>query len=174
MKVQNVNIKNSEKIEVKEDTVFVLELSDEKLDCDLEFLFEKEGVTAQVNGAFRLNKGQKLNLTTNSIHKVPNTSCNVVIKEVLEDKAESNYIGKILIDKKAPKTTSFLEHKVLVIGEGTKTTSEPILEIETDDVKASHGATTGRISEEQIYYLMSRGLDKNESVDMIVEGFLRI
>ncbi|KKS59963.1 MAG: SufBD protein [candidate division WWE3 bacterium GW2011_GWF2_42_42] len=80
-------------------------------------------------------------------------------------------MGKIIIAKKAFQTNSYLNNKTLVIGEGTKNITRPILEIEADDVKASHGATTGRVRESDVYYLRSRGLTKKEAEEIIVEGF---
>ena len=80
-------------------------------------------------------------------------------------------MGKIIIAKKAFQTNSYLNNKTLVIGEGTKNITRPILEIEADDVKASHGSTTGRVREDDVYYLTSRGLTKKEAEEVIVEGF---
>jgi Fe-S cluster assembly protein SufD len=80
-------------------------------------------------------------------------------------------VGKIIIAKKAFQTNSYLNNKTLVIGEGTKNVTRPILEIEADDVKASHGATTGRVRVDDVYYLTSRGLTKKEAEEIIVEGF---
>lgn len=103
---------------------------------------------------------------------MPNTSCLVNVKGVLFDKSRSNYLGKIVIEKGAQKTNTSLEDNILSIGEKTRNHAQPILEIKADDVKASHGATTGRIDEEQIYYLMTRGLSREEAQGVIIGGFL--
>jgi Fe-S cluster assembly protein SufD len=92
------------------------------------------------------------------------------IKGVLDDSASSSYIGKILIAKAGQQTASFLSHNVLVIGNKTSNNSQPILEIDADDVKASHGATTGRI-DRQLYYLATRGLDTVTAKNLIIKGF---
>ncbi|OGC63195.1 hypothetical protein A2264_00690 [candidate division WWE3 bacterium RIFOXYA2_FULL_46_9] len=60
----------------------------------------------------------------------------------------------------------------MVVGENTKSHSQPILQIDANDVRASHGATTGRIDEEQVYYLTSRGLSAEDAQNLIIKGFL--
>lgn len=173
MKTVLQKLNENTEIPVTVDTQFVLDLSllDTRKPYVLNLLFETQGVSAEVIGLYKLKKDQEINLTTISTHKVPNTSCVVNIKGVLMDKAKSSYAGKILIEKPAQQTSSFLNQNILVLGEETVNNSQPILEIEADDVKASHGSTTGRVDENIIYYLMSRGLDKSESETLIVEGF---
>ena len=120
---------------------------------------------------YSLGVNESVVLTTSTIHKAPFTSCVTYIKGVLFDGGNSSYTGKIIIEKKAQQTNSYLNDNILVVGENTKNNSKPILEIEADDVKASHGATTGRVNEDQLYYLESRGLSEVESQNLIVEGF---
>ncbi len=172
MKTKLLKITKSVVLPVTEDTQFVLQMPEnctEPLEVSLEFV--KEGVTAEIISLFRVKEGNKVNLTTIAHHKVPYTSCMTKIKKVLEDGAESDYMGKIIIEKPAQQTSSFLEDATLILGDHTKNRSDPILEIEADDVKASHGATTGRVDKDQVYYLMSRGLTSQEAQDIIVEGF---
>lgn len=163
-------------LKVKEDTQFVLDFSDIKNKITknpIEFVvsFEKPGVTVEIVGVYFLKNGEYLNFATTAKHMVPNTTCTTIIKGVLGDDARSNYIGKIIIDKQAQQTSSFLNDSVLVVGKNTKNESQPILEIEANDVKASHGATTGRISDMQKYYLQSRGLTERKATDLVIDGF---
>lgn len=168
-------VKLSEKTELKvlEDTQFVLDVSsfDENKRYEVVLLFEKSGLEAEIIAVYKLSRGEKLNLTTAAVHKVPHTRCFTYVKGVLGDSAGSDYIGKIVINKKAQQTSSYLEDNVIVVGENTSNNSQPILEIEADDVKASHGATTGRIDEQQIYYLRTRGFNEEEAKNIIIEGF---
>lgn len=173
MKTKLLKLKQNNVIKVNEDIQYVLDFPE--FDMAKEYLvelqFEKPGITAEILGIYRLKNDQRLNLTTIAHHKAPNTTCTTNIKGVLYDNSGSNYVGKILIKKKAQQTSSYLDDSILVIGEKTKNSSQPILEIEADDVKASHGATTGRISPEMVYYLQSRGFSKKEAEEMVVEGF---
>jgi len=132
---------------------------------------EKEGVSSELMVPFNLSDNEQINLVTRSVHKVPNTSCFVRVRGALFDKAASDYVGKIVIEKGAQGTKSFLKDDVLSLGEKTKNHSQPILEIKANDVKASHGATTGRVGEKEVFYLMSRGLSGEEAKEVLVEGF---
>lgn len=152
----------------QEDTQYVLT---EGSDNHLVLNMEKKGINVEFLCLVSLKGKEEFKLTTESVHKVPNTTCMVNVKGVLFDESKSDYVGKIIIGKDAQQTVSFLEDNVLNVGDKTKNHSQPILEIEADDVKASHGATTGRVSEDQIYYLMSRGLTREEAEKNIIEGF---
>jgi len=178
--MKNKNIEeNNKEIKVIEDTQYVIideENNEEgrilKTDFNLKLIFEKKGVSAEILGIFNLEKGKEIKLVTSTKHIASNTSCNTFIKAVLNDNSSFDYKGKILIGKKGIQTNAFLHDNVLVAGENTKRNSQPILEIEANDVKASHGSTTGRIDENQFYYLKSRGLGEEEAKDLIKEGFL--
>lgn len=173
MKNVLLEIKGDNKIRVTEDSLFILH-SPSGVNPEggkFEFIFDTSGVTAKVISLFNAPTNGFYSLETISTHLVPDTSCDVKIKGVLGNKAESNYIGKIKITKDAIRTVSYLHDHVLVTGNGTKNHSQPILEIEANDVQASHGATTGRINEEDLFYLTSRGLSREEASSLIVMGF---
>lgn len=157
-------------IDVTEDTQYVF-TTDASCNVEIILNFTKSGVTAELLGIYSLSNAS-VNLTVTAWHKVPHTSCNIKIKDVLYDGGKSSFIGKIVIDKQAQQTSSFLHDEVLVIGNKVVNVSKPILEIDADDVKASHGATTGRISKDQLYYLMSRGISEQEAETIIAQGFL--
>ena len=156
---------------VTQDVDLVLDLFETENPVKLDIVFDKPGVSCHLIGMYVLNNGEKLSLETKSIHNVRNTSCLQDIRGVLRDYSDSKYIGSIIIEKEASQTESFLDDAVLVLGNGTKNQSDPILEIKNNDVKASHGSTTGRINEDEIFYLQARGLPKKEAENIIVEGF---
>ena len=174
MKTKLIKVTQNEEIKVEHDTQFVLfptSYSSEE-SFTLDFVFTKSGIKAEIIMVYILPEKGMLNVTTIANHKTPSTSCLTKVRGILMDRAVSNYVGKILIDKNAQQTSSFLEDDVLVVGHKTKNNSQPILMIEADDVRASHGATTGRINEEEVYYLATRGLERPEAEQLIVEGFL--
>ena len=168
MKTELLVSKKSIKLSPAEDTQYVL-LPKGKV--FVEVLLDKEGISVELLILLSLKDKEEIRLSTQSAHKVPNTNCMVSVKGVLFDAAKSEYVGKILIEKGAQQTVSFLEDNMLSVGSKTKNHSQPILEIEANDVKASHGATTGRVSEDQIYYLMSRGLTRKDAEKTVIEGF---
>jgi Fe-S cluster assembly protein SufD len=157
--------------QVVEDTDLILDLFETTSPVKLEIIFDKPGVSCHLIGMYVLNNGEKLDFTTIAKHESRNTSCLQDVRGVLRDNSDSKYIGSIIIEENASQTESFLDDSVLVLGQGTKNQSEPILEIKNNDVKASHGSTTGRINEDEIFYLQSRGLSKKEAENIIVEGF---
>ncbi len=96
-------------------------------------------------------------------HKVPNTFGRVVIKGVAANGARVTVDGMVKIEKGASKTDSFLEMRILLLDKKSWAVAEPKLEIENNDVRASHAATVGKIDEEQIFYLTSRGVGIDEA-----------
>ena len=172
--INHMKSKVGKEIKVVEDTQYVIIDSGKtsKTDPSLRLIFEKPGITAEVLGIFGIGKGKEIKMLTSTEHIAPSTSCNTFIKAVLNDNSSFDYLGKIIIKKTAVKTNAFLHDHVLVTGENTKRNSQPTLEIETNDVKASHASSTGRIDENQLYYLKSRGLEEQGAKDLIEEGFL--
>ncbi len=134
--------------------------------------FNGEGASAETISAFMSKGQQHTDITTNAFHNVPNTTNNILAKGVLLDESGAVYRGMIRIEKAAQKTNSYLSDHMLIVGEEAMANSIPSLQIETNDVKASHGSTKGYVGEEQMFYLMSRGMSREEAEQTIVQGFL--
>ena len=139
-----------------------------EIHCDLLENFS----SSFVNGIMFLNGNQHHELKTNINHKYENCKSSQLIKSVLLDKSNGTYQGKIYVDKRAQKTNGYQLSKALILSENSEFNSKPELEIYADDVKCSHGSTIGNIDENSIFYLMSRGLTRDQANKMIVEGFL--
>ncbi len=114
-------------------------------------------------------KGQ---LRTAMVHLEPNTRANVQVKAVLDGQSKLTFDGLIKIVPHAQKTQSYLREDVLLLSKDAQSLGKPQLEIEANDVKASHGSTIGRINEEQLFYLGSRGVEREDSKNIIVQGFV--
>jgi Fe-S cluster assembly protein SufD len=125
-----------------------------------------------INGIMLLNGDQHHELKTNVNHKYENCKSSQLVKSVLLGKSNGTYQGKIYVDERAQKTNGYQLSKALILSKESQFNSKPELEIYADDVKCSHGSTTGNIDENSIFYLMSRGLTKDQANKMIVEGFL--
>jgi len=119
-----------------------------------------------------VNPGETVNLTTISRYTKPHQTGVVEIRAVVRENAFLKLEGTIIIAKGAELVEGFLRQKVLLVGENARAVAIPELEIECNEVKASHAASVGRIDEEQIFYLMSRGLSKKEAEELIIEAFL--
>jgi Fe-S cluster assembly protein SufD len=108
---------------------------------------------------------------TEHIHRHGNTYSDLDFKVVLEDEARSAYTGQIHIDLEARDSEAYQENRNLLLDKTCRAESIPELEILNEDVRCTHGATVGPIDEEQVYYLMTRGLPRHEAERAIVEGF---
>jgi FeS assembly protein SufD len=135
-------------------------------------IMKGEGATAEdVEIIFGIND-QSFDVTSNLIHYGPNTRGRVLSKSVMKDKSKSLFKGMIKIDKNGKSAESFLAGHAILLDKGAKSDTIPGLEIETNEVRATHSASVAQIDENQIFYLMSRGLSNEEAKREIVSGFL--
>jgi Fe-S cluster assembly protein SufD len=104
-------------------------------------------------------------------HQAPHTRSNLDFKVVLTGRARSAYTGLIRIASDAPSSEAYQENRNLLLTEGTKADSIPELEILTDEVMCTHGATVGSLDPDHLFYLASRGIPRREAARMIVGGF---
>jgi Fe-S cluster assembly protein SufD len=108
---------------------------------------------------------------TQQNHLAPHTTSDLLFKGALVGESQSVWQGMIYVAKNATKTDGYQTNRNLILDRRAKADSIPGLEILTDDVRCSHGATVGKIDQEQVYYLESRGLQRTEAERLIVEGF---
>ena len=175
-KAQNKNIRYSyNNIEQDNNSVsetFVLSsgsnFSKNEINCNL----KGEYSSAFVNGIFSLNDGQHHEIRTIINHLVENTKSYQLIKSVLGKNSKSAYQGKIFVDSKAQKTDGYQLSKAILLDETSEFNAKPELEIYADDVKCSHGSASGSLDENSIFYLMSRGLNYQQSKELLINGFL--
>jgi len=143
-----------------------------KSECKVIIKLAGLGAKVQVSGLFHGQASDKHEFEVVLHHQAAKTKGDILIMGVYEDKARGFFSGLIKIDPKAQGTDSFFTNNNLLLDEAS-VVSIPRLEIGTNKVKASHGSTTSRVNEEQLYYLMSRGLPEKIARCMIVEGFLQ-
>lgn len=132
-----------------------------------------EGAEVEISGVFEAIGSESKEVSVTVVHKAGHTRANTTLKGVARDKGFIKFVGRIIIDKGCPDTNSFLTEKILLLSDQARAEAVPDLEIESDDVKCSHAATISNLDEEQIFYLMSRGLSRHQAEEMLVEGFLR-
>lgn len=114
---------------------------------------------------------QKINLYTLQDHLKPASISDLLIKSVLFDEARLNYSGLIKIEKNAQKSNAYQKNQNLLLSPHSWADSRPKLEILANDVRCTHGATIGKIDPNQLYYLMSRGLNEKAATKLLLEGF---
>jgi len=128
--------------------------------------------SAFINGIINLKDDQHHEIKTNINHLAENTKSYQLIKSVLNDNSKGVYQGKIFVNSRAQKTDGYQLSKALLLNVNTEFDAKPELEIYADDVKCSHGSTSGNLDEEAIFYLMSRGLNYQQSRKLLINGFL--
>ena len=117
-------------------------------------------------------KDQSFDVTSNLIHNGQNSRGRVLVKSVMKDNSKSLFKGMIKIGKNAKASESYLAGHAILLDKGAKSDAIPGLEIETNEVKATHSASVVQLDEAQIFYLMSRGLSRELAKREIVSGFL--
>jgi len=131
-----------------------------------------QGSTSEMLGVAFGDGTQHFDYHTLQEHAAPSTTSDLLYKGVLKDKARSVFSGLIRADYGAQKTNAFQLNRNLILSEGARADSMPKLEIMANDLRCTHGASTSRLNEDQIFYLMSRGLPRAVAVRMMVDGFL--
>jgi len=128
--------------------------------------------SAFINGIIKIKKNNHHEIKTNINHLSENTKSYQLIKSVLNDKSTGVYQGKIFVNDQAQKTDGYQLSKALLLNENTEFNGKPELEIYADDVKCSHGSTSGNLDENSIFYLMSRGLNYDQAKKLLIDGFI--
>ena len=120
-----------------------------------------------------LKQNEHFELQTVMSHLAPHCTSYQKVKKVLEDASKGIYQGKIYVKKNAQKTDAYQLSKAILLNNETEFDAKPELEIYADDVKCSHGSSSGNLDENAIFYLMSRGLDRKQATNLLIEGFFR-
>ena len=131
------------------------------------------GADAQVNGVIFSEGKQHLSYHTLQHHEAPGCHSDLLYKCALQDDSRTVWRGMIKVDPLGQKTDGYQRNDNLILNPSARADSIPGLEIEADDVRCTHGATTGRVDDEMIYYCQSRGLTREEAVRLIVSGFFQ-
>lgn len=131
------------------------------------------GAETQVNGVLFTEDKQHLAYHTLQRHQAPHCRSDFLYKSALQDRSRTVWRGMIAVDKGAVKTDGYQRSDNLILSPLARADSIPGLEIEADDVRCTHGSTTGRIDEELIFYAQCRGLSRREAARLIVTGYFQ-
>lgn len=132
---------------------------------------EGQGAHTRMSGFYMAGGKQHLDHDTQQNHLAPNTTSDLLFKGALVDESRSVWQGMIYVAPGAQKTDGYQANRNLVLSKGARADSIPGLEILADDVRCSHGATVGRLEEEPIFYLMTRGLSREQAERLVIDGF---
>lgn len=131
------------------------------------------GAQSQVNGVMFTEGKQHLSYHTLQHHVAPSCRSDFLYKAALQDKSRTVWRGMIKVDNGAQKTDGYQRNDNLLLSNESRADAIPGLEIEADDVRCTHGSTTGRVDDELIFYAMCRGFTRKEAIRMIVTGFFQ-
>jgi FeS assembly protein SufD len=139
-----------------------------EVDCYL----HQPGGRINVSSVAYTSGRQHYGLFTNQHHLVPNCNSDLYAKTVLTDRSRSVYYGYIRVSEKAHQTDAYQTNRNLLLSTEARADAIPNLEIKANDVKCSHGASVGQVSEDELFYLQARGIPKAEAERLLVQGFL--
>jgi Fe-S cluster assembly protein SufD len=152
---------------------FILSEGSKFIKHDVICSLNKNYGSISLNGVINLNDKKHHEIKTIINHNDENCKSYQLIKNVLNDESKGVYQGKIFVNSKAQKTDGYQLSRALLLNDKAEFNAKPELEIYADDVKCSHGSTSGSLDENSIFYLMSRGLDYNQSRQLLINGFLQ-
>lgn len=154
-------------------TQSVLWFNGEKTKSSYINFVDGDGVTIKQNDLLFLNKEQQIDVDMIALHKGKSSLTDTKLKCALKDKAKQSFDGMIKIIKGAQATDSYLEANSMLLSDNARSINVPKLEIEADDVKATHSATVEHLEEEKIFYLQTRGLSEKNAKELIISSFLQ-
>lgn len=154
-------------------TVHAFVLTTDGLMVRNNFSLEVDGSGAEGNvmGLYLLNGKTIADNHTIVDHTVPNACSNELFKGVMHGNSKGVFNGKIFVRQDAQKTNAFQSNRNIILSDSATMNTKPQLEIWADDVKCSHGCTTGQLDEEAVFYLQSRGIDKATAQSMLLDAF---
>ncbi|MEZ5344788.1 MAG: Fe-S cluster assembly protein SufD [Pyrinomonadaceae bacterium] len=138
---------------------------------DLGLQFNGEGGEAWVDGLYLLGDGQHADTHSRIDHKVKNCVSHQNYKGILDGKSRAVFNGKVFVHENASGTDAEQSNKNLLLSNEARVDTKPQLEIFNDDVKCAHGATVGQLEEEELFYLLSRGLNEDLARNLLTYGF---
>ena len=133
-----------------------------------------EGATADIISVAVAGKGQHQDTGAKAIHLAPNTRSRIVSKSVSKDGGRATYRGHLKVAPGATNVVASVRCDALMLDDISRSDTYPYIDIAEDDTTMSHEATVGKVSADQVFYLMSRGLTENEATNLIVQGFLEV
>lgn len=129
------------------------------------------GASAKVIGLVVGRGDHRISIHTEQLHEAPETTSNLLVKAALFDQTQFFYDGVIRVARAAQKSDAYQKNENLLLSKDAHAQSDPALEILANDVRCTHGSTTGKLNEDQLWYLTSRGLTRSAAAQLLVEGF---
>ena len=139
---------------------------------DNEIYLNGKESNCEIYSSSYLKKDEHQEIKTLINHEDPNCKSHQKIKKILGDNSKGIFQGKIFVNERAQKTNAYQLSNALILNDSAEFNAKPELEIYADDVKCSHGSSSGNLDKDAIYYLMARGIKKEDAIKLLVKGFL--
>jgi Fe-S cluster assembly protein SufD len=151
---------------------FTLSLNGKLIRNNLHLILDGEGIDSHLYGLYLLNGDTQADNHTVVDHRKPNSVSNEMYKGVLDGNSKGIFNGKIFVRPGAQKTNAFQSNRNVILSDNAAVHTKPQLEIWADDVKCSHGCTSGQLDEEALFYLQSRGINKKSAQSLLLYAFV--
>ncbi|MES2591695.1 MAG: Fe-S cluster assembly protein SufD [Bacteroidota bacterium] len=152
-------------------TTHTFTLSGSLVRNNLCIVLDAEGIESHLNGLYLTKGNQVVDNHTLVDHRKPNCNSNEFYKGIIDDKSAATFNGKIFVRKDAQKTNAFQSNKNILLSDDGTINTKPQLEIYADDVKCSHGTSTGKLDADKIFYLRARGLSESSAKKLLMHAF---
>jgi Fe-S cluster assembly protein SufD len=168
------NLVNTTEVHCQCDANFAtncLQLSGKLLRNNLNIRLKGENIDTHLNGFYMLNGTELFDNHTHVDHLEPNCNSNEIYRGILAGRSTGVFNGKVFVHRDAQKTNGYQSNNNILLSDDATMNSKPELEIYADDVKCSHGSTTGQLDEEAVFYLRARGLDEFGATALLLTAF---
>ncbi len=172
---ENSALISSEYVKQLNDSTFQINTITKRQDFvrnGLNIAVDGQNCSTYLNGAYAPINGEHIDNHTRVDHIQPNCMSSEIYKGVLNDKSTGVFNGKVIVHVDAQKIEAYQKNNNVLISDNATMNAKPELEIFADDVKCSHGTTTGQFDEEAIFYLQARGISKKTAKEMLIEAFM--
>ena len=164
---RSVEVQYGEKAEM-----ILLVLPGVSCDIKLDVKLAGEGSEANIYGAYVCGGEEKVKIAVDMHHDLPHCNSRQLFKGIAGGTSKVDFYGKIIVAKDAQRTEAYQENHNILLTDGAKVDTKPQLEIYADDVKCSHGATIGRLNEEEQFYMRSRGITLEDAKVLQMISFI--
>ena len=164
---RSVEVQSGEKAEM-----ILLVLPGVSCDIRLDVKLAGEGSEANIYGAYVCGGEEKVKIAVDMHHDLPHCNSRQLFKGIAGGTSKVDFYGKIIVAKDAQRTEAYQENHNILLTDGAKVDTKPQLEIYADDVKCSHGATIGRLNEEEQFYMRSRGITLEDAKVLQMISFI--
>jgi Fe-S cluster assembly protein SufD len=166
-----VDIKQMQQASSSRVNTFTFTLDGKLVRNNLQLALDGEGIDSHMYGLYLVGKDSLADNHTVVDHRQPNSFSNELYKGIVEDSAKGVFNGKIFVRPNAQKTNAFQANRNILLSDKASVNTKPQLEIWADDVKCSHGCTSGQLDEEALFYLQARGISKDTARAMMLYAF---